>query len=64
MNDNPLDLPRFVGLTLDEARQAAEHEGLRVRVIEPGMAYTMDYREDRVNLRLGPDGKVASARRG
>lgn len=64
MNDDPLALPRFVGLPLDEARRVAAAEGLLLRVLEPGMVYTMDYREDRVNVTLAADGTVDSARRG
>ena len=64
MNDNPLDLPRFVGLTLDEAGQVARAEGLHLRVIEPGMVYTMEYLENRVNVTVGVDGRITSARRG
>jgi hypothetical protein len=30
-----------------------------LRWIAPGMMVTMDYREDRLNLHVGPDGKIA-----
>jgi len=30
----------------------------RLRWIAPGMMVTMEYREDRLNLHLGPDGRV------
>ena len=32
-----------------------------IRWIEPGMAMTMDYREDRLNLRLDAQGRIESA---
>lgn len=35
-----------------------------VRWIEPGMMITEDFRADRLNLHLGTDGKIGSARCG
>lgn len=32
----------------------------RLRWISPGMMVTMEYRDDRVNVKLGPDNKVAA----
>jgi hypothetical protein len=58
------DTSRFVGLTLDEAARAASEAGLRLRVIEPDRMYTMEYAEDRINVTIGGDGRVAAAHRG
>jgi len=45
--------------------QALKQSGARmVRVIRPGMAVTMDYREDRLNLELDEKDVVVSARCG
>jgi hypothetical protein len=30
-----------------------------MRVIKPGMAVTMDYRPDRLNVQVGEDGKIS-----
>ncbi|UYY58996.1 I78 family peptidase inhibitor [Sphingomonas sp. S2-65] len=47
------------------AADAMRLSGARtLRWIEPGMAVTMDYREDRLNLHLSADGKIESARCG
>ena len=47
------------------AAQALQLSGAKaLRWIEPGMAVTMDYREDRLNLHLSADGKIQSARCG
>lgn len=46
------------------ARARAEAGADRVRVIRPGMAVTMDYREDRLNLDVDAEGKVVAARCG
>jgi hypothetical protein len=32
----------------------------RARIISPGMMVTQDFSPERLNLRIGPDGKVAS----
>lgn len=56
-----------LGKVADEAlvaRAKAEAGADRVRVIRPGMAVTMDYREDRLNLDVDADGKVLAARCG
>jgi hypothetical protein len=62
VNDD--DTSRFVGLTLEEAARAASEAGRRLRVIEPDRAYTMEYAEDRINVTIGADGRVATAYRG
>jgi hypothetical protein len=55
---------RFVGLTLDEAARLASERGLRLRVIDPDGVYTMEFDEGRVNVTIGPDGRVERARIG
>ena len=53
-----------LGKVADEAlvaRAKAESTSERVRVIKPGMAVTMDYREDRLNLDVDAAGKVTRA---
>ncbi|WP_417263421.1 I78 family peptidase inhibitor [Celeribacter sp.] len=32
-----------------------------VRVLRPGMAMTQDYRPDRTNIEIGPDGRIVRA---
>lgn len=52
---------QFVGQMLDDALsdKAKAATGARnVRVIRPGMAVTMDYRPDRLNIDLDEDGRV------
>ena len=54
-----------VGQIADEALVAkvkADTTSERVRVIAPGMAVTMDYREDRVNLDVDADNRVTAVR--
>lgn len=54
-----------VGLIADDALVAkvlADTTSERVRVIKPGMAVTMDYRHDRVNLDVDADGRVTAVR--
>lgn len=54
-----------IGQIADEALVAkvkADTTSDRVRVIRPGMAVTMDYREDRVNLDVDADNRVTSVR--
>lgn len=58
---------RFVGRDFaaplhEEMRKASGSQS--VRVIRPGDAVTMDYREDRLNIGLDARGKVESARCG
>lgn len=53
-----------LGQTADEAlvAKAKLQAGAdRMRVIKPGMAVTMDYREDRLNLDVDADNKVTRA---
>ncbi|HEY4546240.1 MAG TPA: I78 family peptidase inhibitor [Pedomonas sp.] len=57
----------LVGQTHTEALSvdAVKQSGARtLRVIKPGMAVTMDYRIDRLNLELDEAGKVVAARCG
>lgn len=54
-----------IGQIADEAlvaRVKADTTSDRVRVIRPGMAVTMDYREDRVNLDVDADNRVTGVR--
>ena len=56
-----------LGKLADEALVAkakSESGSERLRVIKPGMAVTMDYREDRLNLDVDANNKVTSARCG
>jgi glucose/arabinose dehydrogenase len=53
-----------VGQLADEtlvAKAKTESGSERLRVIKPGMAVTMDYREDRLNLDVDADNKVTRA---
>jgi hypothetical protein len=43
-----------------ERRVEALSGAARVRWIRPGMMVTMDYSETRLNVRVGPDGKILS----
>ncbi|MFY2762621.1 I78 family peptidase inhibitor [Arenimonas sp. MALMAid1274] len=55
------------GNVADEALVAkvkADTGSDRVRVIQPGMAVTMDYREDRLNLDVDADNRVTAVRCG
>ena len=54
-----------IGQIADDALVAkvkADTTSDRVRVIRPGMAVTMDYREDRVNLDVDADNRVTAVR--
>jgi hypothetical protein len=53
----------YIGLTVEDATDRAAADGLVLRVLEPGMRYTMEYREDRINVTLS-GGKVVEARIG
>ena len=56
-----------IGQLADEAmvqRVRTETHSERVRVIKPGMAVTMDYREDRVNLDVDADNRILKVRCG
>jgi hypothetical protein len=57
----------LVGKTQSEAvaKEALRRSGAKLlRWITPEMMVTMDYREDRLNLHLGTDGKIGSVRCG
>lgn len=56
-----------IGQLADEAmvqRVRTETHSDRVRVIKPGMAVTMDYREDRVNIDVDADNRILKVRCG
>lgn len=56
-----------IGQLADEAlvtRVRTETDSKGVRVIKPGMAVTMDYREDRVNIDVDANNKVVAIRCG
>ena len=56
-----------IGKLADEAliaRVRSETHSKGVRVIKPGMAVTMDYREDRVNIDVDANGNVLKIRCG
>ena len=56
-----------IGQLADEAmvqRIRTETHSDRVRVIKPGMAVTMDYREDRVNIDVDADNRIVKVRCG
>jgi Peptidase inhibitor I78 family len=47
------------------ARRARRAAGARVvRKVEPGQAYTMEFRADRLNLDVGPGGRIRAVRCG
>lgn len=53
-----------LGLVADQALLAkakTDSGSERLRLIQPGMAVTMDYREDRLNLDVDADNKVTRA---
>lgn len=56
-----------IGQLADEAmvqRVRTETHSKGVRVIKPGMAVTMDYREDRVNIDVDADNRILKVRCG
>lgn len=61
------DVKELIGRPHDEAlsKRARDMTGATlVRVVRPGEAVTMDFREDRLTLELDEAGKVVSARCG
>ena len=64
-NSNGLD--SLIGKTKSAATTAAAKKlsgANMVRYLTPGMMVTMEFRADRLNLHLGTDGKIGSARCG
>lgn len=57
------ELPRFVGLTVDEGRALADELGVVLRPLEPGAIVTMEFRSDRVTTGLA-DGRLVDPRVG
>jgi hypothetical protein len=56
-----------VGETADEAVMArilADTTSERARIIRPGMAVTMDFREERVNVDVDADNRILAVRCG
>lgn len=39
---------RYIGLSVDEAREQARRDGRRLRLVKPGDLVTMEYVEDRI----------------
>jgi hypothetical protein len=48
------DAADYVGSSYEDARARAEAAGWQVRKIGPDGVYTLDFRLDRLNLRVGP----------
>jgi hypothetical protein len=57
------ELPRFTGLSPEEARRLAAELGVTLRVLEPGALHTMEFRSDRVTADLR-GGRLADPRVG
>jgi len=51
-------LEDFAGLSLEAAVTRAEAEGRPVRVLRPGADVTLDFRLDRLNLRVDSAGEL------
>lgn len=54
----PAWLSAYEGLGVDEIRQLAAREGRPVRVVGPHEAVTLEYVENRVNVRTDESGAV------
>ncbi|MFY0408497.1 I78 family peptidase inhibitor [Solicola sp. PLA-1-18] len=48
----------YADLGKDDAIARAQADGRRVRVLEPGMMMTMDWRPDRLNVHLDASGHL------
>lgn len=57
------ELPRFVGLTPEEAEALAAELGVVLRAVPPDAILTMDYRTDRVTA-VVVDGRLTDPRLG
>ena len=67
MECNANNLQALIGQTRSEAltAEAKRLSGANaVRYLTPDMIVTMEFRSDRLNLHLGTDGKIGSARCG
>lgn len=54
---------QFVGQPANQATGAAimrATNAANLRWVRPGMMLTMEYRADRVTVRIGPDGRIAA----
>lgn len=61
---DPEKIAPFVGQTATEAvlKQAVQASGARhARVLKPGMAMTMDFREDRLSIEVDEQNKIVRA---
>jgi hypothetical protein len=56
-----MDTAKLVGMLAADAVVAVQAVGMTPRVIHPGTAYTMELRTNRVNLYIGPNGRVSKA---
>lgn len=61
---SPQALARYAGFAADDAlaaRMKRETGKVAVRIVKPGMAVTMDYREDRLTVYVDATNKVERA---
>ena len=61
---NPEKLESFSGKTADEAtikKLVADSGARNARVVKPGMAVTMDFREDRVTVQVDAQNRIERA---
>ena len=61
---SPASLARYTGLAANDAlaaRMKQESGKTAIRWVQPGMAVTMDYREDRLTVYLNAAGRVERA---
>lgn len=58
MNNDEKPYQNLIGLTEKEAVAILEKENVDIRVMTPGMAYTLEYCDNRVNISLNKEGQV------
>jgi hypothetical protein len=62
MEVEPLrEVKSLVGLSLDEAERKVREAGYKPRAVAHGKPAHANYRDDRITLWLGEDGKVRAA---